>query len=216
MSFGKRPSSAALQPAEGPHSQPGPPSTGDHSDQRQVPHAPAGSAGDHITAAPSAASINAALQEGKSRLEERLASATATARPALPDAQLRPFLLIPDTIWASELGTFLMSSLALFPYDDWNVVFLAADQATATAMDIALHPNGEAPTFVSAAEKLLDEVRAHMKRAGDEVEVTADYAAFQNIREDAQLRVKGLAMAFARTLIEAWERQKDERGAMHS
>ncbi len=164
---------------------------------------------DESNLVPNAASINARLEDGKRRIDERHAKAQANAQSALRDAQLRPFFLIPDPIWNSDAGTFLMTSLDLYPYDDWNVVFLAADQRTALVMDIALHPNGNVPAFVTASEKFMADARAHMKRATEEVEITADYAAFHDAREDVQLRVKGLAMSFARALIEAWEKQKD-------
>jgi hypothetical protein len=211
MSFGKRPTSAAIQPPAQPTASALLPETtdlrnGHGEDIAQSAVTPSVGAGDSLIQ--SAASINAKLEEGKRRIDERLARAQTNAQAIKPDALLRPFFLIPDTIWTSDLGAFLLTSLDLSPYDDWNVVFLAADDPTAAAMDIALHPNGDMPTFVAAAEKLVGDLRAHMKRATDEVEVTADYATFQDIREDAQLRVKGLAMSFARTLIDAWEKRK--------
>jgi hypothetical protein len=217
MSFGKRPSTASAQAAAPP-----PPTGGDPHNRRKVfPdavwHGQSGSMlrelgfspTDESNLVPNASSINARLENGKRRIDERLEAAQSNARAKMPGAQLRPFFLIPDPIWNGESGTFLMTSLDLYPYDDWNVVFLAGDERTAIVMDIALHPSGNVPTFVTAAEKFMPNARAAMKRATDEAELTSNFAAFAEAREDVQLRVKGLAMSFARALIEAWEKQKD-------
>lgn len=213
MSFGKRPSSAAAQ-------RPDPPSADPHGRRKVIPDEVwDGQSGamlrelgfnpnDEINLAPNGASIHARLEQGKRTLDERTALAQANAQALLPSGQVRPFFLIPDPCWNSDAGTFLMTALDLYPYDDWNVVFLAADQRTAVVMDIALHPNGNVPAFVTAAEKFMTDAQAHMKKATDEAEMTADFAAFKDTREDVQLRVKGLALSFARALIEAWDKQK--------
>lgn len=222
MSFGKRPPRAApTAPEMGATASSPPAASGDPHGRRrvfgeEVWQWPSGallrelgfSPDDESNLVPNAASINAKLEEGKRRIDERLAKAQANAQSALPQATLRPFFLIPDPVWNGEAGTFLMTSLDLYPYDDWNVVFLAADDRTALVMDIALHPNGNVPAFVSASEKFMTDARARMHRATEEAELTANYAAFHDAREDMQLRVKGLAMSFARTLIDAWEKQK--------
>ena len=213
MSFGKRPSSTATQA-------PMPPSADPHDRRKVVPdevwEGQSGamlrelgfSPNDESNLVPNGASIHARLEQGKRTLDERHAKAQANAQSLLPSAQLRPFFLIPDPCWNSDAGTFLMTALELYPYDDWNVVFLAADQRTAAVMDIALHPDGNVPAFVAAAEKFMVDAQAHMKKATEEAELTADFAAFNDKREDVQLRVKGLALSFARTLIESWDKQK--------
>jgi hypothetical protein len=218
MSFGKRPSSTAGQGPTTPSADP--PSTDPHGRRKVFPDeaqdGPSGamlrelgfSTNDESNPVPNGESIHARLEQGKRTLDERHAKAQTNAQALLPSAQLRPFFLIPDPCWNGDAGTFLMTALDLYPYDDWNVVFLAADQRTAVVMDIALHPNGNVPAFVAATEKLMVDAQAHMKRATEEAELTADFAAFNDTREDVQLRVKGLALSFARALIEAWDKQK--------
>jgi len=218
MSFGKRPSSVAGQRPTPPSADP--PSADAHGRRKVFPDevwdGPSGALlrelgfnpNDESNLVPNGASINARLEQGKRTLDERHAKAQANAQALLPSAQLRPFFLIPDPCWNSDAGTFLMTALDLYPYDDWNVVFLAEDERTAVVMDIALHPNGNVPAFVAATEKYMLDAQAHMKRATEEAELTADFAAFNDTREDVQLRVKGLALSFARALIEAWDKQK--------
>lgn len=162
---------------------------------------------DEANLVPNAASIDARIRSGQAALEARTMNALVKARTRFPDAALRPFFLIPDPCWNGEHGTFMMTSLDLYPFDDWNVMFLAADDASADALEIAAHPNGNVSAFVEAAEKLLGQVSVAMARAHAEAEVTHDFAAYQEFREDVRLRVKGLAMSFARVVVDTWERR---------
>lgn len=222
MGFGKRPPSAGAPTAPPALPPPSPMAEDTHARRKVLPdevwNGPSGpmlrelglNPNDENNLVPNAASINARLQTGKARLDERSADAQANAQTALSDAQVRPFFLIPDPIWNSESGTFLMTSLDLYPYDDWNVVFLGGDQRTAVVMDIALHPDGDVPTFVEVAVKFMADARARLTRAHEEAEVTNDFATYADAREDMQLQVKGLAMSFARALIQAWETNKGD------
>lgn len=159
----------------------------------------------HLT--PNAASIDARLKSGRAALEIRTAGAIVKARLRFPTAELRPFFLIPDPCWNGPSGAFLMTSLDLYPCDDWNVMFLAADDATAEALEIAIHPDRDVPGFVEAAEKLFSQLKLAMSRAHTEAGVTYDFAAYQEFREDVRLKVKGLAMSFSRVVVETWERR---------
>jgi hypothetical protein len=154
------------------------------------------------------AMIATRLTRGKHALAARTAEAHAKAQAHFANARLRPFFLIPDPCWSGANGLFLMSALELSPYDDWNVVFLAADAETAEALDIARHPDGNISSFITAAEKSLPEAQAQFTHARDEAALTDNPALLADAREDVQLRVKALAMGFARTLIEAWDEQK--------
>jgi len=161
---------------------------------------------DESNLVPNAASIDSRIRSGQAALETRTLNALVKARARFPDAALKPFFLIPDPCWNGPHGTFLMRSLDLYPFDDWNVMFLAADDATAEALEIAAHPNGNVPAFVEAADKLLGQVSVAMDRAHAEAGVTHDFAGYQEFREDVRLKVKGLAMAFGRVVVETWER----------
>jgi hypothetical protein len=55
---------------------------------------------------------------------------------------IRPFFILAEPVFNSQLGQFLIRLMKLLPYDDWNVVYLPLDQETKTAMGggLPLHP----------------------------------------------------------------------------
>jgi hypothetical protein len=120
--------------------------------------------------------------------------------------EVRPFFLIPDPCWNGATGLFLMTSLDLYPYDDWNVMYLAGDERTALVLDIAMHPNGNVSAFVEASAKFMVRAQEQISKAHEAASITHDFAAYQTIREDMQMRVKALALQFSRATIEAWEK----------
>lgn len=157
------------------------------------------------------ASISARLEEGKRRHEERNALAQRRVEARLAGAKVRPFFLIPDPCWQGPSGLFLMTTLELYPYDEWNVMYLAGDERTATALDVAAHPNGNIPAFVEASEKFMAEAQAHMQRAHDDASQTQEFGAYHEASHDCRDRVKTLAAVFAKQIVDAWAKRSEGR-----
>lgn len=161
---------------------------------------------------PDAAAVSARVEQGKAAFDARHAQVQRNAQARFADAQIRPFFLIPDPCWNGPTGTFLMTSLELYPYDDWNVMFLAGDARTADTLDLALHPNGNVPAFVHAADKVMDDARMSVDAAHADAELSRTYGAYHDAREDARGRVKLLAGQFAKQLVDAWQKRSASRG----
>ena len=53
---------------------------------------------------------------------------------------IRPFFVLAEPVINSKLGAWLIQVMDLMPYDEWNLVYLPTDQATASAMGLPLHP----------------------------------------------------------------------------
>jgi len=55
---------------------------------------------------------------------------------------IRPFFILAEPVFNSQLGQFLIRLMNLLPYDDWNVVYLPLDRETQAAMGgaLPLHP----------------------------------------------------------------------------
>ena len=53
---------------------------------------------------------------------------------------IRPFFVLAEPVMNSKLGAWLIQVMDLMPYDDWNLVYLPTDQATASAMGLPFHP----------------------------------------------------------------------------
>ena len=118
---------------------------------------------------------------------------------------MRGFSLLPDACWNGELGRFLMMRLDLFPYDVWNMVLLPADAATAEALDMPPHPNGDEPVFVAKATEFLREAEVRLRNAHEEAVLAEDLAKFQEELEDVRDRERALAAAFLSQLDREWK-----------
>jgi hypothetical protein len=55
---------------------------------------------------------------------------------------IRPFFVLAEPVFNSQLGHFLIRLMNLLPYDDWNIVYLPLDRETQAAMGggLPLHP----------------------------------------------------------------------------
>jgi len=53
---------------------------------------------------------------------------------------IRPFFVLAEPVMNSKLGAWLIQVMDLMPYDDWNLVYLPTDQATASVMGLPFHP----------------------------------------------------------------------------
>ena len=47
---------------------------------------------------------------------------------------IRPFFVLSEPVYNSELGQWLIRLMNLMPYDDWNIVYLPMDRETQAAM----------------------------------------------------------------------------------
>jgi hypothetical protein len=217
MSFGKRPSTTA-QPTTPP------PSADPHGRRKVFPDEVwQGKTGemlrglgmtpdDESNLVPNASSINARIDQSRAAHEAAYAEAQRRVEAVLAGARVRPFFLIPDPVWNSPAGLFLMTTLDLFPYDAWNVMYLAADERTAAVLDLAIHPNGDIPAFVEASQVFVRDAQAHIRRAHEEASHTHDFAKYGQARDDARQRVMALAAAFAQKIAEAWAKNGPGRG----
>jgi hypothetical protein len=55
---------------------------------------------------------------------------------------IRPFFILAEPVFNSQLGQWLIRLMKLMPYDDWNIVYLPLDRETQAAMGggLPLHP----------------------------------------------------------------------------
>jgi hypothetical protein len=210
MSFGKRPSTS-------PQPQAAPLATDPHGRGRVLPgDVWEGKTGaflrelgfdpnDESNFVPNAASVNARLDEQRAAFQAKVAKVRARIQSTVKDAKIEPFSLIPDPCWNGPMGQFLLMRLELFPYEDWNIAYLPADQRTAFVMNAPPHPGGDIPAFVETATAFLAKAEAALDEAYRETGRTQDFAKFNDVRENIRARVKALAGLFAGQMMEAWK-----------
>ena len=80
------------------------------------------------------------VQESLKRQEERRCAIEADLLAKHGCNAIRPFFVLAEPVLNSPLGAWLIQVMNLMPYEDWNLVYLPTDQATAKAMELPLHP----------------------------------------------------------------------------
>jgi hypothetical protein len=149
---------------------------------------------DEANQAPSWEEVDARVARDKAAHEAKWKQVNADVAAKTKGGSVRPFFLIPESCWNGELGHFLLMRLKLSPYADWNVAFLPADERTAAAMDLPIHPNRDIPEILAAAETFVRHALARMNAAMAEADRTHEFARFKEEQDDVTDSVRAFAV----------------------
>jgi len=81
-----------------------------------------------------------AIKDSLARQEERRCAIEAELLARHGVNNIRPFFVLAEGVYNSPVGNWLIQAMNLLPYEDWNVIYLPNDSATAAAMELPLHP----------------------------------------------------------------------------
>ena len=107
---------------------------------------------------------------------------------------IRPFFILAEPVFNSELGQWLIRLMNLMPYDDWNIVYLPMDRETQAAMGgLPLHPRQsigpidqlmceQIGNFYSSCKDATRKVDAHVREVGFEAahDVIESFVAYSS------------------------------------
>jgi hypothetical protein len=162
-------------------------------------------ADDESNFVPTQESIDARIARDKAAHEARWAELNRDVARRTSGGSVRPFFLIPEACWNGELGDFLVVTLKLSPYQDWNVTFLPADECTAAMMNLPVHPDGDDPEVVEYAIGFVTAARDRYKAAYEEVDRSHEFGRFHDQVEDITDKVRGLAVKILAQYGERWQ-----------
>jgi len=154
---------------------------------------------------PTKESIDARIAHDKAAHEARGAELNRDVAARTSGGSVRPFFLIPEPCWNGDLGDFLVVTLKLSPYQDWNVAFLPADECTASMMNLPVHPDRDDPEVVKLAMGFVTAARDHYKACYAEVDRTQEFGRFNDQIEDIADTVRGLAVKILAQYGETWQ-----------
>jgi hypothetical protein len=154
---------------------------------------------------PTKESIDARIARDKAAHEARWAELNRDVAARTSGGSVRPFFLIPEPCWNGELGDFLVVTLKLSPYLDWNVAFLPADECTASMMNLPVHPDRDDPEVVKFAMGFVTAARDHYKVCYEEVDRTQEFGRFNDQIEEITDKVRGLAVKILAQYGETWQ-----------
>jgi hypothetical protein len=96
---------------------------------------------DEANIIPDADEFDRRIQQSLARQDARRTEIEAELLRTRGHNAIRPFFILAEPVYNSELGQWLIRNMNLLPYDDWNVVYLPMDRETQTAMGgLPLHP----------------------------------------------------------------------------
>jgi hypothetical protein len=150
------------------------------------------------------------FEESRARLAARHEEKTVRAKARFANAEVRPFCLIPEAFWSGKSAELLSARLDLFPYDDWNVAFLAADEASAALLDLPSHPGAAASATTRDVEKLLAEAEVQLTTGYAGAERARNFSQYAQEREEVRDRLTRFARKVLFALDEGWQKSKLE------
>ena len=100
---------------------------------------------------------------------------------------IRPFFILAEPVFNSELGQWLIRLMNLMPYDDWNIVYLPMDRETQAAMGgLPLHPRQS----IGPIDELMRE------------QVGAFYSEFKDAKRKVDLHVREVGLSAAQDVLD--------------
>lgn len=160
---------------------------------------------DESNLVPTQESIDARIARDKAAHDAKWAELNRDVAARTSGGSVQPFFLIPEPCWNGELGDFLVVTLKLSPYLDWNVAFLPADECTGSMMNLPVHPNRDDPEVVEYAMGFVSAARDHYKKCHEEVGRTGEFGRFHDQVEEITEKVRGLAVKILAKYSETWQ-----------
>jgi hypothetical protein len=157
---------------------------------------------------PTGASIDARIARDRARHEAKLAELNRDVAQRSAGGSVLPFFLIPEPCWNGEMGAFFMARLQFFPFDEWNVLFLPADERTAKFMNAPVCPHGEIPGAVELVQSFVRDAEARLNAAHAEADRTHDFGPLGDTVNQVKGEVWGVAAYIANHIGATWEPPK--------
>ena len=145
-----------------------------------------------------AADIQRMTEEGLRAIANRIQQLEEKARArGHTGLRFRPFWLIPDTCWNGTVGDFLLYTLRLNPYEEWNTLILPDDDATSRLLGLPRHPGKDIPEFARLGEELILDMRQKLLAAHAEARRSHEFGRVSDLHDETVAQVKKLALIFA-------------------
>jgi hypothetical protein len=176
--------------------------------------APAASAIPLATAAPymplDAYRVGQRFEESRARLAARHEEKSQRAKERFAQVEVRPFCLVAETFWTGQWAELLSSRLDLFPHDDWNIAFLAADQASAALLDLPVVPGAVPSATNDEVGKLLAAAELQLTTAYAGAERARNFSQYAQERDEIRDKLAKLARRVLFAIDEEWTKSKLE------
>lgn len=115
---------------------------------------------------PQAEDFDRMMRESLERQEARRVRLETELKDRHGHNNLRPFFICGEGVINTPLGNWLIRAMKLFPYDEWNTVYLPMDRMTQAAMGrLPLHPQQSIGPIDELVHERLSKVMANTEQA---------------------------------------------------
>ena len=133
--------------------------------------------------------VDARLAQARVALELNVDMKNTEIQRAHPGCSLAPMYIFTEMVWKGPHSQFLLETLELTPYDEWNVPLVAADQTSAEALKLPRIYTNEMPQLQESINDLLGQIKAeHRASANFKDDMTRDIWGLSNYFWEEQIR----------------------------
>lgn len=154
--------------------------------------------------------VGEGFEESRARLAARHEEKSQRAKERFAQAEIQPFCLVPETFWTGQWAELLASRLGLFPHDDWNIAFLAADETTSAVLDLPTLPSAAPAGTKDEVEKFLAAAELQLTTGYAGAERARNFSQYAQERDEIRDKLAKLARRVLFALDEEWTRNKLE------
>jgi hypothetical protein len=108
---------------------------------------------------PQAGDFDRMIKQSLARQEERRCRLEAELLEKYGHNSLRPYFICGEGVLNTQLGDWMIRSMQLMPYDEWNTIYLPTDAPTAAVMRLPQHPLASLTALDEVIHKNLAPVR---------------------------------------------------------
>jgi hypothetical protein len=142
----------------------------------------------------------------------------ANLQAVAPGVSVIPWAMIPWSVWSSPAQRLLAVACNSYPPELWNCFLMPADEKSATALSMPMHPRCEIPGVAETCIRLLvelsEEHQAISDRAGAAL-ARGDWESFFNAIQNSEEKYKARILMLAHAITEdlfgkpVYERHKE-------
>lgn len=132
---------------------------------------------------------------------------------------IRPFFLCSKAFFKSPVGMWLMLSMRMLPFDDWNTLYLPMDRPTSLALGLPLHPQQDLWPMDEIMSVHVSDLHAKFMeeatKSRQDLEVTGDFDALrrfnvgvERMREDLLEWLEGMTPLVIQVIADFHEKGK--------
>lgn len=157
-------------------------------------------------------SLKLRLEEARLAQQTKLKNLNEQISIETLGGKLIPFFLINGAAWRGDMGKFLMLRLNLLPFEDWNLMYLAEDEAMAFVLDCPAFVHADGNRCQEIANSRCQELKDYLDAVHKNSEQTGDVQTFAKTKSHTRNQIQDLAKFLSNEVNLGWQQRKSAMG----